>query len=94
MTIPGFHAEAAVRPISGRYTTGRPTRSLRRAAAERIVPSFTEEERQQLIFCNQRVDNCLGDCEPLADNFYEWQRCSQTCWEYYDQCVADPPLEW
>ncbi|MEV7178997.1 hypothetical protein [Kitasatospora sp. NPDC093679] len=27
------------------------------------------------------------DCEPLADNYDQWLRCSQDCWTEYDRCV-------
>ncbi|MBP0452948.1 hypothetical protein J5Y04_25875 [Kitasatospora sp. RG8] len=95
MAIPGFHAEASVRPGPGRYATTRyaTTRPAAGphggATGERIVPMFTEEERQQRIRCSQRLDSCDQDCQPQLDmgDFFQWQRCHDECNQQYDECM-------
>ncbi|GAA1530952.1 hypothetical protein GCM10009730_45290 [Streptomyces albidochromogenes] len=88
MTIPGFHAEASARGRAGRYTTGRPAPGPRTGAAgERIVPMFTDEERDVLIQCGGALDRCFQECEPLIDNYYVHLPCITACNEQYDRCV-------
>ncbi|MEV6956012.1 hypothetical protein [Streptomyces sp. NPDC051183] len=89
MAIPGFHAEASVRGHRGRYAPGRPPPDPRaRTADERIVPMFTDEEREILIRCNDSLNRCFQECEPLIENYDVYLPCITICNDQYDVCVA------
>ncbi|MFI6584348.1 hypothetical protein [Embleya sp. NPDC050493] len=87
MSIPGFRAEASVRRSAGCYTS----RAPRAAADDRIVPMWTEEERQLLIMCGQRYDSCESECAVFTE-YPQWQDCNIACNQQYDECAA--PVLW
>ncbi len=85
MAIPGFHAEVSLHQRFDPYAQG-PRVGDR---GHRIVPAWTEEERQHLIYCDQRYKTCEDGCAPIMDYSYDqWRSCHDDCNQELDNCLG------
>ncbi len=85
MALPGFHAEASLRPSARPYPSG----PRREHGGDLIVPMWTTEQLRLLRECSRYYDSCETWCTEAGYPTYdEWQSCNVNCSQSLDTCLA------